>query len=106
MDEEEISLASFVQETPSEDLVSSLIRLTAKLQDNSLSGDDIVNTLAYLKVTVPALLETGAGIVVRRLEKMKEGKVAKLARGLVIRWKRVAIKYESPVGNVEAQFRE
>ena len=45
-------------------------------------------------------------IVVRRLEKMKEGKVAKLARELVIRWNRVAIKYESPVDNVEAQFQQ
>ena len=45
-------------------------------------------------------------IVVRRLEKMKEGKVAKLARELVIRWNRVAIKYESPVDSVEAQFQQ
>ena len=45
-------------------------------------------------------------IVVHMLEKMKEGKVAKLARELVIRWNRVAIKYESPVDNVEAQFQQ
>ena len=57
-----------------------------------------------LEVTVPALLETGAGIVVRRLEKMKEGKVTKMARNLVIKWKRVVIEYESPVDNLEAQF--
>ena len=53
-----------------------------------MSEDDIVNTLvelAQLEMTVPALLETGAGIVVRRLEKMKEGKVSELARELVIR---------------------
>ena len=53
-----------------------------------MSEDDIVKTLvelAQLEMTVPALLETGAGIVVRRLEKMKEGKVSELARELVIR---------------------
>ena len=32
--------------------------------------------------------------------------MAKLARELVIRWNRVAIKYESPVDNVEAQFQQ
>ena len=66
-----------------------------------------VNTLeelAELEVTVPALLETGAGIAVWRLEKMKEGKVTKMARNLVIKWKRVAIEYKSPVDNLEAQF--
>ena len=52
-----------------------------------MSEDDFVNTmeeLAELKVTVPALLETQAGIGVWRLEKMKEGKVTKMARNLVI----------------------
>ena len=47
-----------------------------------------VNTLeelAELEVTVPALLETGAGIAVWRLEKMKEGKVTNMARNLVIK---------------------
>ena len=46
--------------------------MIAKLQDNSLSKDDVINyntlvELAELEVTVP-------GIVVRRLEKMKEGR--------------------------------
>ena len=71
----EISLVTVGQENPCEVLTSSLTRLIAKLQDNSLSEDDFINTLeelAELEVTVPALLETGAGIVVRRLEKMKE----------------------------------
>ena len=72
-----------------------------------MSEDDFVNTLeelAELKVTVPTLLETWADIVVCRLEKMKEGKVTKMARNLVIKWKRVVIEYESPVDNLEAQF--
>ena len=108
-DVNDISLLTLGQETPSEALTSSLTRLIAKLQDNSLSEDDFINTLeelAELEVTVPALLETGAGIVVRRLEKMKEGKVAKMARNLVIKWKRVAIEHESPVDNLDVQFRQ
>ena len=86
-------------DTP-EHLVSSLTRMTTKLQDDNLSENDIVNVLlelAKLEVTVPALLETGAGKVVRKLEKKMEGKVAKLAREIVIRWKRIATKYKSPV---------
>ena len=73
-DVNDISLLTLGQETPSEALTSSLTRLIAKLQDNSLSEDDVINTLvelAELEVTVPAIW---AGIVVRRLEKMKEGR--------------------------------
>ena len=80
-----------------EHLISSLTRLTSRLQDNNLPEDDIVVVLlelAELEVTVPALLETGAGMVVRRLEKKSQGIVANLARELVIKWKAIALKYE------------
>ena len=49
-----------------DDLVSSLTRLTTKLQDETLSEDDVVNILEELRqleVTVPALQETGAGFI-------------------------------------------
>ena len=47
-----------------EHLISSLTRLTSRLQESNLPEDDIVVILlelAKLEVTVPALLETGAG---------------------------------------------
>ena len=47
-DVNEISLVSLGQETPSEVLTSSLTRLIAKLHNNSLSEDDLVNTLEEL----------------------------------------------------------
>ena len=87
----------------SEDLVSSLTGLTLKLQDDNLSEDDIVNILvelAQFEVTVPALLKTGAGKVVRRL-KHKGGRVAELAKKLVTRWKKVVIEYEPPLLDVQ-----
>ena len=71
-----------VDEVDTEYLVSSLTILTAKLEDDNLSEDDIVNILVeldQLEITVPALLETGAGKVVRRL-KHKGGRVAELAK--------------------------
>ena len=80
-----------------EHLISSLTRLTSRLQDNNLPEDDIVVVLlelAELEVTIPALLETGTGVVVRRLEKKSQGMVAKLTRELVIKWKGIALKYE------------
>ena len=83
-----------------EHLISSLTRLTSRLQDNNLPEDDIVVVLlelAELEVTIPALLETGAGVVVRRLEKKSQGMVAKLTRELVIKWKGNALKYEPDV---------
>ena len=49
-----------------ENLDSSLTRLTTKLQDETLSEDDVVNILEELRqleVTVPALQETGAGFI-------------------------------------------
>ena len=49
--------------------------------------------LATVPVTVPALLSTGVGKVVRRL-KDREGKVGRLAGKLVSRWKRIALQYE------------
>ena len=73
-----------------EDLLSSLTSLTAKLKDDALTEDDIVNILvelAQLEVTVPALLETGAGKVVNRLKKETEGRVSKVAGALVLMWK-------------------
>ena len=73
------------------DLIKDNIKLLLNFSDAS-------NNSAYN--------DNNNNIVVRRLEKMKEGKVAKLARELVIRWNRVAIKYESPVDNVEAQFQQ
>ena len=89
-----------------EDLVSSLTRLTTKLQDETLSEDDIINILEelhQLEVTVPALQETGAGKVVRRLQKKMEGRVAKFARQVAIRWKKVVDQYEPPVEDGEDQ---
>ena len=89
-----------------EHLISSLTRLTSRLQDNNLPEDDIVVVLlelAELEVTIPALLETGTGVVVRRLEKKSQGMVAKLARELVIKWKGIALKYEPepPVKDID-----
>ena len=89
-------------ENDPEDVISLLRKLTQKLQDERLSEDEIVAVLvelAQLEVTVPALLETGAGKVVRRL-KDKEGRVARLAARLYLRWKRVVLKYEPPVQDV------
>ena len=91
-----------MDEVDTEHLVSSLTILTAKLEDDNLSEDDIVNILVeldQLEITVPALLETGAGKVVRRL-KHKGGRVAELAKKLVTRWKKVVIEYESPLLDV------
>ena len=68
----------------------------SRLQDDSLSEDDIVNILlelAKLKITVPALHETGAGLVLNKMRKEKEGRVAEIAGELVLRWKRIAEKY-------------
>ena len=91
-----------VDEVDTEYLVSSLTILTAKLEDDNLSEDDIVNILVelhQLEVTIPTLLETGAGKVVRRL-KHKGGRVAELAKKLVTRWKKVVIEYEPPLLDV------
>ena len=88
-----------------ENLVSKLNRLTSKLVDSTLSEDDLVSVLvelAQLEVTVPALLETGAGKVVRRM-KGAEGKVGRLAARLVIRWKRVVLAYNPDADKVEAE---
>ena len=60
-----------MDEVDTEYLVSSLTILTAKLEDDNLSEDDIVNILVeldQLEITVPALLETGVGKVVRSLK--------------------------------------
>ena len=88
-----------------ENLVSKLNRLTSKLVDSTLSEDELVSVLvelAQLEVTVPALLETGAGKVVRRM-KGAEGKVGRLAARLVIRWKRVVLAYNPDADKVEAE---
>ena len=80
--------------------ISSLTKLTSRLQDNNLPEDDIVVVLlelAELEVTIPALLETGTGVVVHRLEKKSQGMVAKLTRELVIKWKGIALKYKPDV---------
>ena len=63
--------------------------------DSDLSEAELISILvqlAVLEVTVPALLETGAGKVVRKL-KGREGKVGRLAGRLVIRWKKVVLNY-------------
>ena len=52
-----------------------------------------------MEITVPALLETGVGKVVRSL-KHKGGRVAELAKKLVTRWKKVVIEYEPPLLDV------
>ena len=75
-------------------------------QSFNLPEDDIVVILlelAELEVTVPALMETGAGVVVRRLEKKSQGMVSKLAREVVIKWKGIALKYgpKPPVNDVK-----
>ena len=75
-------------------------------QSFNLPEDDIVVILleqAKLEVTVPALMETGAGVVVRRLEKKSQGMVSKLAREVVIKWKGIALKYgpKPPVNDVK-----
>ena len=63
--------------------------------DSDLTEAELISILvqlAVLEVTVPALLETGAGKVVRKL-KGREGKVGRLAGRLVIRWKKVVLNY-------------
>jgi len=95
-DSDEIVHDGVDNDEQSEDVVTALKRLTSRLQEHELSEDDIVSVLvelAQLEVTVPDLLETGAGKVVRRM-KEKEGKVGRLAARLVIRWKRVVLVYD------------
>ena len=87
-DSDEIVHDGVDNDEQSEDVVTALKRLTSRLQEHELSEDDIVSVLvelAQLEVTVPDLLETGAGKVVRRM-KEKEGKVGRLAARLVIRF--------------------
>ena len=46
--------------------------------------------------------EQSSGKVVKMLEKKMKGRVTKLAKEIVTRWKRIATQYESPVQVVEA----
>ena len=46
--------------------------------------------------------EQSSGKVVQMLEKKMKGRVTKLAKEIVTRWKRIATQYESPVQVVEA----
>ena len=50
--------------------------------------------LAKVPATVPVLLSTGVGKVVRRL-KDREGEVGKLAGKLVNKWRRIALQYDA-----------
>ena len=90
------------------DLVSQLSELSGQLVEPDLSDDELISILvqlAVLEVTVPALLETGAGKVVRKL-KGREGKVGRLAGRLVIRWKKVVLNYnpdEEQEENIDVQ---
>lgn len=90
------------------DLVSQLSELSGQLVEPDLSDDELISILvqlAVLEVTVPALLETGAGKVVRKL-KGREGKVGRLAGQLVIRWKKVVLNYnpdEEQEENIDVQ---
>ena len=89
-------------EPDSENLIIKLSRLSSELTDSSKSETELVAVLvelAQLEVTVPALLATGAGKVVKRM-KGTEGKVGRLAARLVVRWKWVVINYDG--GETEA----
>ena len=83
-------------ETTDEDvLVRKLSDLTGQLVEPELPDQEIISLLvqlAVLEVTVPALLQSGAGKVVRQL-KNREGKAGRLAGRLVIRWKKVVLNY-------------
>ena len=46
--------------------------------------------------------EQSSGKVIQMLEKKMKGRVTKLAKEIVTRWKRIATQYESPVQVVEA----
>merc|ERR1719318_2193143 len=70
--------------------------ITSLLEEESSPPSLLVSglvKLATVPVTVPALLSTGVGKVVRRL-KDREGKVGRLAGKLVNRWKRIVLQYE------------
>jgi len=77
------------------ELASVLTSLSSQLssQDDPSSLVSGLVQLATLPVTVPALLATGVGKVVRKL-KDREGKVGRLAGKLVTRWKRLVLQYE------------
>jgi len=80
------------------ELLSLLTSLSTILEDKSSIPSLLVSALvklATVPVTVPALLSTGVGKVVRRL-KEKEGKVGRLAGKLVTRWKKLVMLYQPP----------
>ena len=77
-------------------LISLLTSISSLLEEESSSPSMLVSglvKLATIPVTVPALLSTGMGKVVRRLQD-REGEVGRLAGKLVNRWKRIALQYE------------
>ena len=78
------------------EIISLLTSLSSLLEQESSTPSLLESgllKLASVPVTVPALLSTGVGKVVRRL-KDREGKVGRLAGKLVSRWKRIALQYE------------
>ena len=79
-----------------DDIVCKLSHLSSQLLEPDLTESELVSLLvqlAVLEVTVPALIETGAGKVVRGL-RGREGKVGRLAARLVVRWKIVILNHQ------------
>ena len=78
------------------EIIFLLTSISSLLEEESSTPSLLVSglvKLATVPVTVPALLSTGVGKVVRRL-KDREGKVGRLAGKLVSRWKRIVLQYE------------
>ena len=78
------------------ELATLLTSLSSQLATQDCDPSRLVSgllQLTTLQVTVPALLATGVGKVVRRL-KDRDGEVGRLAGKLVNRWKRIVLQYE------------
>jgi len=78
--------------------VTLINKLVEDLSDTNIDDkhtEGCLKTLCSVEVTVPMMLETEVGKVVRKLRD-REGRIGRLAGRLVARWKRLIFAYNGP----------